>query len=149
AGFDSPGCCGVGLYIGRSFMTGELEQKIPPDDAFSGAELTDVGLEATAAVWDRVRVRARAGLTGEPPRGEQLMRGGVSADASVLVRVFPWASAAPAVGKAIVQLDLVGGLQIWALVPDRTTAGPEGDATHTMALTGGVRIATDYGVDFR
>lgn len=143
-GVQPSSCCGLDIYVARSYFAPENKYDIDP---LARVELTDIGLGFTAAVNDRARFRFRGGLTGEPPRDQDFMRVGVSADAAVLVRV---AGALPeTIGASSAQVDLVLGGQAWSLGQRRTSAGPQGDPERVIALTTGLRISFDYGVDFR
>jgi hypothetical protein len=77
------------------------------------------------------------------------MRPGVGGDLALLFRVLPWSPVQRRVGEAHSQLDVVLGAHGWSLGTPRTSAGLEGGSTRIVALTLGLRLAFDYGIDLR
>ncbi len=141
AGFEATDCCGLSVYISRSYL-GDV------DAPFTREEITDIGLGVTAILIPHLRLRIRGGLAGIPPHNQDAMRSGVAAGAAVLWRVWPEPTPPP-LGHAAPHFDAVVGADGWSLGARRSSAGiEEDDSARLLTLTLGIRITADYGVDF-
>lgn len=149
AGYQPSDCCALDVHISRAY----LGKKEDDGEKFPVNELTDIGLGVTATLSDRVRVRLRGGFAAAPPSrtDQSFMRPGVGGDGALLVRLTgPWSGPVRReAGTPRAQIDWVIGAHAWSLGAARTSAGLEGGSARIVALTTGLRLAFDYGLDLR
>ena len=147
AGYQPNNCCALDVHLSRSYLFGTPDV----ENVSTVKELTDIGLGVTATLHDRFRLRLRGGFAAAPPKHEyqSSMRSGVGGDVALLVRVLPIDPVRRQVGDGHAQVDFVLGVHGWSLGTPRTSAGLEGEPSRIVALTAGLRLAFDYGIDLR
>lgn len=147
-GFEAAECCGLGVYVARTLI--KHSDTHPSSDQLVN-DITEGGVAITVVVpgtANTLRLRLRGGLAGEPPpQLPSLGRTGYTGGGAISFRVL--GANPPPTGQAGAAIDVFGGYSMWAFDRNRTSAGLSGPTFNTGALLFGVRIVTDYGVDFR
>jgi len=158
-GFESTGCCAIGLFAGASELSNknakDAANETAPDatgaDKPSNLQAIEGGLELGVTVplqgylKDRLRLRGRAGKAGTPPGRTSFGRAGFSGSLALIVRT--WDIEAPATNAFSPKIDLLIGYSVLSLQRESTSAGDMKTPYADKSLMLGIRIGADHGLD--
>lgn len=145
----SAGCCDLGAFVAATSQEDPQTARI--GQVLHGGAQVGVVLPF---LQDRLRVRARIGKAGTPPKSPLFGRSGISTSTALAFRLFD--PSPPLVDEMKPNVDLLLGLSTLSLNSERSSAGSlkepgpgvtDFGSVDVTSFIIGIRIGAEYGLD--